>query len=233
MIIINDYYQKYRMDYITDHDHIKFFLEMYCSIKGTYTISEEGNVSIKGDIHFLDSFNQSPYGHFPIQFDTIKGNFNCSNCQNLISLHGSPVYVMRYFLCKNNRNLMTTAGGPRTVGGDYDVSGCIALQEVAEDLKTVARWLNLKGCEQLKQWLCEGNLGGIIFDQLPVLPSTQFKKLLLSKTEVTTQQDADWIRIWKRYLKNNNLMEAASLYQKVYSIDLFEKDHTNDFSPTP
>lgn len=58
-------------------------------------------------------------GKLTIPFGKITGAFDCS-CLNLKTLQNCPEYVVGQFVCEHNL-IKDLVGGPKKVGGDYDV----------------------------------------------------------------------------------------------------------------
>lgn len=56
--------------------------------------------------------------------------FDCSYCQNLKSLEGSPKEVKGYFICNDCKNLTSLKGGPLTVDGDFSCRCCTKLKSL-------------------------------------------------------------------------------------------------------
>ena len=92
---------------------IEKWLEEY-DIKN-YTINDDFTIDVNGDIDLLDE----DLIEFPdyIQFELVKGYFNCSFCQ-LTSLRGVPRIVKGYFDCSHN-NLTSLEGAPKKCHNFY------------------------------------------------------------------------------------------------------------------
>ena len=81
-----------------------------------YTINNKGEIDVDGDVN-LSRCNLTEFPSF-IQFDTIKGNFDCIY-NNLTSLKGSPRKVGGHFDCSYNE-LTTLKESPKEVGGSFN-----------------------------------------------------------------------------------------------------------------
>ena len=73
----------------------------------------DGSYSFQQEV-ILDDLSMSM---FPIKFDTIGRNFDCTEC-GLISLKGGPKEVYGSFNCDINK-LKSLYGAPEYVGGDF------------------------------------------------------------------------------------------------------------------
>ena len=131
-----------------------------------YKILEKDNIKI-GDIIFencrkislydINNFKKiSDYGKFG---EDIK-DFDCSGCNNLQSLEGSPKEVGGYFDCSHCNNLQSLNGAPETVNGYFDCSGCNNLQSLEGCPETVIDFY-CYGCINLQSLEgCPEKVGG-------------------------------------------------------------------------
>ena len=58
------------------------------------------------------------------KIEKIGGNFNCSYCNSLTSLEGSPKEVGGYFNCSRCPSLTSLEGAPKEVGGEFACYNC-------------------------------------------------------------------------------------------------------------
>ena len=56
--------------------------------------------------------------------EQVYGNFSCFDCEDLITLKGSPKKVGENFSCYNCKNLTSLEGAPSIVDGDFDCRWC-------------------------------------------------------------------------------------------------------------
>lgn len=77
--------------------------------KYTRKYNAEGDVNITDD-DLID-------GRFPVEFDIVKGKFDCSHCKTLVSVEGSPTRVFGDYICECCDILTTMKGAPKYVRG--------------------------------------------------------------------------------------------------------------------
>jgi len=110
-------------EFIVENDNLKLLTKEQLSwckkhIKGTFSVNNQGEVIVPKDL----SFKNSIFGRFPVKFGTVKGNFECVNCENLVSLEGSPSYVRGNFLIGGCPSLESLDGAPTYVRQNFEVN---------------------------------------------------------------------------------------------------------------
>ena len=135
-------------------EEIKHFLKDNFKTNSTYQISKKpnkegkfevlsnGTVSVKNE-HITSLTN----GLFI--WTNIKGNFNCSECNLLTSLEGSPKEVGESFFCDQCNILTSLEGAPEKVGGDFYCSNCNSLISLEGAPKEVNGTFNCGYCNSL------------------------------------------------------------------------------------
>lgn len=81
---------------------------------------------------------------------TVYGSFDCSHCENLKSLEGSPKEVQGYFSCNRCTSLKSLENGPKRVSGPYVCSECDSLESLKGCAPTVNGYFNCARCANLK-----------------------------------------------------------------------------------
>ena len=113
-------------------EEIKHFLKDNFKTNSTYQISKKpnkegkfevlsnGTVSVKNE-HITSLTNDS------FIWTNIKGNFNCSKCNSLISLEGAPEKVGGVFSCSDCRLITSLEGAPKEIKGSFYCQYCTSL----------------------------------------------------------------------------------------------------------
>ena len=102
-------------------------------ISGDYTVRAGGIVDVDGSVWI----RRSKFKEIPYRFGIVSGDFNCSSCENLLSLKGSPERVGKDFNCSCCNRLTSLQYSPREVGGEFSCSCCngiTTLQGVSEKI---------------------------------------------------------------------------------------------------
>ncbi len=86
----------------------KMYIDSY-DIHDDLTVDVNGDVFLKGNIKYI-----------PIQFGTVKGEFDCSGLE-IKTLKGCPSIVYGTFSCNHNK-LASLQYAPEEVGGSFDCS---------------------------------------------------------------------------------------------------------------
>lgn len=86
-------------------------------------------------------------GYF--EFGIIDGYFNCSNCDSLKSLEGSPKEVRGNFDCRNCNSLTSLEGTPEEFRGNFVCSGCNSLTSLKGAPKKTVKSFNCSYCSSL------------------------------------------------------------------------------------
>jgi hypothetical protein len=85
---------------------IKYLIE-------NYTINEDMSIDVDDDVELCNE----RFTKFPLKFNRVFGDFNCS-CNQLTTLEGGPKEVGGYFYCHMNQ-LKSLEGSPKEVGGNF------------------------------------------------------------------------------------------------------------------
>ena len=83
-----------------------------------------GEFDIDGDFYLKDYEYLIVDGKLAVKFGKVSGDFECSECENLTSLEGSPREVGGNFDCSGCKNLTSLEGCPREVGGIFYCYDC-------------------------------------------------------------------------------------------------------------
>ena len=76
----------------------------------------------------------------------ISGNFNCSYCDSLTSLEGSPEVVRRSFNCSKCNSLTSLKGSPEKIGGNFTCANCKSLKSLKGIPKEIGKNFNCQSC---------------------------------------------------------------------------------------
>ncbi len=121
-------------------------------------------------------------GYFICNFGVVGGNFNCSECQDLISLKGSPEEVGGSFNCSecdkltslegapekvgvnfycwNCKKLTSLEGAPKEVGGKFSCWRCKSLTSLEGAPEKVGGDFDCYSCPKLKDYNINTKIGG-------------------------------------------------------------------------
>ena len=108
-------------DYINNNYNISGNLT-FENINEIYVVNCDGDVEVKNK-KIIKLTNGFVWGE-------VKGDFDCSECNNLESLEGAPKEVSGYFDCSNCKKLESLEGSPEKVGGYFDCSRCENLKSL-------------------------------------------------------------------------------------------------------
>ena len=129
-------------------DPIKI-IDEWCkeNVRGTYEIDPKTlDINSNSDIEIINKDITEIPGY--IHFGTIRGNFNCSNC-NLTSLEGAPKEVGGDFGCAYCNSLISLKGSPKEVGGGFGCSYCDNLTSLKGAPKEVGGPFYCSWCRNL------------------------------------------------------------------------------------
>ena len=120
-------YNKWKKNYVRKENSIIFklndFLDRNPSYEDILSISEDGKyVNCSSSIVIYDGMLIN--GKFPFPFGIVSGHFNCSECEELISLEGAPKEIggnFKFYLCPN---LTSLVGAPKEVGKSFSCNNC-------------------------------------------------------------------------------------------------------------
>ena len=106
------------------------------------TVDYDGNYTMRS---YIDSLTNGIF-----QWGRINGWFDCSYCENLKSLEGTPKYVKTDFNCSYCNNLTSLEGAPEDVGLNFYCVGCILLKDLTGAPKKVEGDFTCSQCDNLK-----------------------------------------------------------------------------------
>ena len=135
-------------------DQIKQFLNNNFKNASKCKISEKPNtdgkfeVSSNGDVEVKNkSITSLTNGLFI--WTNIKGNFNCYDCNSLISLKGAPKEVGGRFVCYNCKSLSSLEGAPEKVGRNFICNNCKSLTSLEGAPEKVGGTFSCMSCSTL------------------------------------------------------------------------------------
>lgn len=146
---------------------IKKWVEDNCKIMGNYTINNNMEIDVDGDIYirgYLESelpdyiqFNKVD-GYFWLcgnELKTLKGcpkevkSFDCSNSPKLETMKYCPKKVKYSIYCQNCTKLKSLDGCPQKIGSCFFCEGCTGLTTLKGCPKTIKDTLNCSKCTGL------------------------------------------------------------------------------------
>ena len=141
---------------ITISDKINDDGKYVVDIKG-YTILTKQNIkkltndlfifgTVRGNFSCYSCFNLISLEGGPKE---VSGDFKCSHCHSLISLEGAPQKVGADFSCFTCSKLKTLEGGPKEVGGSFVCDRCESLTSLKGGPKEVGHIFNCNNCKEL------------------------------------------------------------------------------------
>ena len=112
-------------------------------------ISDDLVVACRGDVNVTNEKVESlTNGLF--RWGEVGGMFNCSSCENITSLEGSPKKVGGDFYCGSCKNLTSLEGAPEEVGGIFNCRYCENLKSLEGAPKKVYDKFYCGHCKKLK-----------------------------------------------------------------------------------
>ena len=145
-------YNKWKKNYVRKENSIEIKLNEFLSRNPIYinylSISEDGkcvNCNHKILIYDEDLIN----GKFPFPFGTVNGDFNCSVCDELISLEGAPKEVSGDFESYSCPKLTSLVGAPEYVGDNFDCTDCPKLTSLEGAPEKVGKNFTCENCPKL------------------------------------------------------------------------------------
>ena len=134
-------------DVLTNDDAlIHNWIKNNCRIIGSYKINK-GIVNVKGNVIITNKNIKS----FDVQFEKVTGYFDCSHCESLTSLEGSPKEVSGDFDCSFCESLTSLEGAPEKVGiyGSFYCSFCKKLTTLKGAPEKIGRDFYCSNCPLL------------------------------------------------------------------------------------
>ena len=112
-------------------------------------ISDDLVVDCRGDVNVINEKVESlTNGLF--RWGEVGGMFNCSSCENITSLEGSPKKVGEDFYCGSCNKLTSLEGAPEEVGGIFNCRYCDNLKSLEGAPKKVYDKFYCGHCKKLK-----------------------------------------------------------------------------------
>ncbi len=111
-------------------------------IKQKWGVNSKGEVTVRKDLLFKDK----SFDRFPVQFAPVKGDFNCSDCRELVSLEGAPREVKGNFNCGGCKSLDSLEDAPQWVGGRFECDSCTSLKTLKGGPLNVGRDFSCRWC---------------------------------------------------------------------------------------
>lgn len=235
----------YPNQFLTDHTAIREWMDKYFTFTQDFTISADGRVSTAGDVEVTrDPFRRSLIRSLQVEFADVGGNFDCSNCEKLASLEGSPTTVGGNFNCSGCTELVTLRGAPQTVAGGFSCGSCASLTTLVGGPVAVQcsfmctlcpNLLTLDGCSAFIGGSLFYNRGignhdiksltgiqtvtsHVHFTQVRKPDAVAVRNLLKSRVKLITEQKAKWISIVNDYHENGDLLTAISQFEKYFKV---------------
>lgn len=124
------------------NEHIYLFKDEY------WFVDDEGKInSSKKSIGFK---NKHEIIKFPVQFADCEF-FSCYDCYLLESLEGCPKRITKTFMeCSRCEKLKDLLGSPESVANDFSCDDCSSLISLEGIPKSIGRDLMITGCDMLK-----------------------------------------------------------------------------------
>ena len=113
---------------------IKVEIEAWCEEMGIkrYTINSQGEIDVDDNV----IFRGSNIKELPYKFGTVMGQFNLSNCKNLISIKNCPNLIDGSFDCSDCPKLDSLEGCPKEVKNNFWCD-CCKIIFTEEEIKLV------------------------------------------------------------------------------------------------
>jgi hypothetical protein len=176
-------------------------------IKGEWGVNEKGEVTVSSTFDRSVVFKDRSFDRFPVQFANVKGDFDCFNCENLVSLKGAPDKVGGNFYCGCCPKLTSLKGAPKEVGGKFSCRVCDKLVSLKGAPQEVKGDFDCDHCENLVS--LEGAPqrvgGGFVRVNCPKLPDWETDLI-----EDYMKNHRTWEEVWKM-LHKETYRRAARL----------------------
>lgn len=157
---IKNYIENYLNESLSNNDDVllvtendkkaieKWIRDNY-DIFGNLTISDDLIVDCNGDVYIRNkSITSLTNGLF--RWGEFGGNFDCSECENLTSLKGSPKKVNGGFDCGYCKKLISLEGAPKETRGDFCCNYCKNLKSLKGAPEVVRGDFYCSYCDNLK-----------------------------------------------------------------------------------
>ena len=121
------------------------------TVMGTYTFDDRtGLVNVIGNVIVVNRHLKSlNVDKFPVEFGDVTGNFDCSGCDRLTTLHGAPQRVRGDFMGNRCFGLENLMGSPRVVLKNFSVAGCVNLKSLKGSPDKVFGNYSCTSCQKL------------------------------------------------------------------------------------
>lgn len=136
------------LDSENDKKVIEELIKDNYKIYGKLTISDDFVVDCNGSVAVINKSIDSLTNDL-FSWGDIRGDFDCTGCNNLKSLEGAPEKVSGDFWCASCKKITSLEGAPEKVGNDFWCDHCGGL----DTLKGAPEWVGgdfvCKKCEKL------------------------------------------------------------------------------------
>ena len=137
------------LDSENDKKVIEEWIKDNYKIYGKLTISDDFVVDCNSSVAVINkSIDSLTNGLF--SWGDVRGDFDCTGCNNLKSLEGAPEKVGGDFWCDHCVGLETLKGAPKEVGGLFDCNHCDKLESLEGAPKEIGSHFECNNCSNLK-----------------------------------------------------------------------------------
>ena len=135
-------------DQINDKRVIEEWIKSNYNIYGDLTISDDFVVNCAGEVN-VNNKSITSLTNDLFRWGKVDGMFNCSSCENITTLEGSPKIVGGSFYCGSCKNLTSLEGAPEKVCGGFSCSRCDKLTSLEGAPKEVGKNFYCSYCDNL------------------------------------------------------------------------------------
>lgn len=207
----------------------KKFLEENYTIDGDTTFYEKDGkifVDVKGHVK-VKNLDITSLVEDNLRFGYVTGNFNCSQCKQLISLEGAPEKIKGGFYCWDCYSLKTLEGATPLIHTDFNCGHCHSLVSLEGGPKTVFGTYSCGHCTSLitlkgaPGWVggdfyCKGCKSLVSFKGKPKIIGGRFtadkiknQKSIVESFGFNSEEDEDYLEAnieffrYKKFLDDN------------------------------
>jgi hypothetical protein len=142
--VIIDEIKQFLNDHYITHRGSKFKISKRPNKDGMYEVTCNSHVTATESRHKLKTITNGKF-----VFKEVKGWFDVTLCNDLISLEGCPEYVGSNFKCAHCENLKSLEGCPKHVEGNFECGSCPGLKTLEGGAIDVKGELNCFNCVNL------------------------------------------------------------------------------------
>ena len=137
------------LDSENDKKVIEEWIKDNYKIYGKLTISDDFVVDCNSSVAVINkSIDSLTNGLF--SWGDVRGDFDCTGCNNLKSLEGAPEKVGNDFWCASCKKITSLEGAPEKVGGDFWCDHCGGLETLKGAPKEVGGLFDCNHCDKLE-----------------------------------------------------------------------------------